>query len=79
MKRLAASDTSALWTAVGQKPYDRAIQTMISDGWVTVAINSEIGEIIMKRGEKTATLFLHKDEIGMVSVHTLSPSDDQSV
>jgi hypothetical protein len=70
MKRMSSSDTSAVWAAVGELPYDKALQKMLDDGWETVEINTAIGEIVLVRGGKMATLFLHQDAVGMVTVYT---------
>ena len=70
MKNISSSDTSAVWRAVGEQTYDVALQKMTDDGWVAMEINTSIGEIVLSRGNKIATLYLHKDAVGMVAVYT---------
>jgi hypothetical protein len=71
MKRVSAADTSALWMAVGQQPYDRAIQKMVEDGWTATDLDTQAGKFVFKRDKQTATLYLKRTEVGMVAVHVL--------
>jgi hypothetical protein len=70
MKTISSSDTSAVWSAVGEQPYDIALKKMTDDGWTAMEINTSVGEIVLSRGDKIATLYLHKDAVGMVTVYS---------
>ena len=69
MERVFAGDTSALWTAVGSQPVDRAIQKMVDQGWCVTHYNNQSSHVTLKRDKRTATLFMKKNEVGMIQLH----------
>ncbi|HYG78027.1 MAG TPA: hypothetical protein VEK08_23680 [Planctomycetota bacterium] len=61
-----AADTSAVWEAVGRQPSDKAMQQMTEDGWEPVETDREATRLVFRRDGKKATLFLKKNQVGMV-------------
>ncbi|HEY3319040.1 MAG TPA: hypothetical protein VGP72_00990 [Planctomycetota bacterium] len=68
MRRNTAPESSAVWTSVGQQPFDSAVQQMINEGWRISSYGPEQSHVIMKRGEHTATLHRNTGEVGMAVV-----------